>query len=75
MRHSLAAVGGQVSALAAQLANLNPEAVLDRGYSIVSKADGSIVRDANQLALDESVGLRFARGGATAKIAGKENKA
>ena len=74
MRHRLAAAGGQVSALAAQLANLNPEAVLDRGYSIVSKADGSIVRDANQLALDESVGLRFARGGATATIAGKENK-
>ena len=75
MRHRLAAAGGQVSALAAQLSNLNPEAVLDRGYSIVSKEDGSIVRDANQLALDESVGLRFARGGVTAKIAGKENKA
>ena len=74
MRHSLAAAGGQVSALAAQLSNLNPEAVLDRGYSIVSKEDGSIVRDANQLALDESVGLRFARGGVTATIAGKENK-
>jgi exodeoxyribonuclease VII large subunit len=54
--------------LAASLSHLDPARVLERGYSIVQKADGSVVRDSATLVLGESVALRFARGGADARI-------
>jgi exodeoxyribonuclease VII large subunit len=56
------------ASLAASLSHLDPARVLERGYSIVQKADGSVVRDSAALALGESVALRFARGGADARI-------
>jgi exodeoxyribonuclease VII large subunit len=56
---------------AAQLANLNPDAVLERGYSITESADGSIVRDASQLKVDDDVRITFARGWARARIKDK----
>src|SRR6266545_4058892 len=58
--------------LAASLAHLDPAAVLERGYSIVHKLDGGIVRDSAALAVGESVALRFARGRARARIAAKD---
>ena len=58
----------RVTALATHLAHLNPSAVLERGYSIVRRTDGSIVRDSRQLALDETVELTLARGMAGARI-------
>ncbi len=47
---------------------LSPLAVLERGYAIVSVAGGSAVRDAATLAPGQAVGLRFARGAASADI-------
>ncbi|MGC2518612.1 MAG: exodeoxyribonuclease VII large subunit [Burkholderiales bacterium] len=58
--------------LAASLAHLDPAAVLERGYSIVEKAGGMIVRDSAALAIGETVALRFARGRARAKIDAKD---
>jgi exodeoxyribonuclease VII large subunit len=58
--------------LAASLAHLDPAAVLQRGYSIVQKQDGGIVRDSAALALGESVALRFAKGRAQARIDSKD---
>src|SRR6266704_1510388 len=58
--------------LAASLAHLDPAAVLERGYSIVHKLDGGIVRDSAALAVGESVALRFAKGSARARIAAKD---
>jgi len=40
----------RVQQLAASLSHLNPEAVLERGYSITRTADGSVLRDAAQVA-------------------------
>lgn len=54
--------------LSAQLASLNPHAVLERGYSITQSADGGIVRDAAQLAPGDELQLTFARGGARARV-------
>jgi exonuclease VII large subunit len=42
--------------------------VLDRGYAIVTRADGGIVREASTLAVADEVGLRLARGTARARI-------
>jgi exodeoxyribonuclease VII large subunit len=58
--------------LAANLAHLDPAAVLERGYSIVHKLDGGIVRDSAALAVGESVVLRFAKGRARARIASND---
>ena len=58
--------------LAAQLAHLNPQAVLERGYSITETDDGAIVRDSAQLHADDEVRLTFARGGARARIKSKD---
>ncbi|HSQ04180.1 MAG TPA: exodeoxyribonuclease VII large subunit [Burkholderiales bacterium] len=56
----------------ANLAHLDPSAVLARGYSIVEKADGAIVRDSAALGVGETVGIRFATGRAQARIERKE---
>ena len=58
----------RIAALAAHLAHLNPAAVLERGYGIVRRTDGSIVRDSRQLKVDEAVELTLARGMAGARI-------
>jgi exodeoxyribonuclease VII large subunit len=58
----------RLAALATHLDHLNPAAVLERGYSIVRRADGSIVRDSRQLRVNEAVELTLARGMAEARI-------
>ena len=58
----------RIDALAVNLAHLNPHAVLERGYAIVTDADGAIVQDSAALEIGEDVTLAFARGGAGAKI-------
>ncbi|MES2352936.1 MAG: exodeoxyribonuclease VII large subunit [Pseudomonadota bacterium] len=55
----------------AQLSQLNPDAVLERGYSIVTKDDGSIVQDADQIETDDLIRMRFSRGNAAGRITEK----
>ena len=50
------------------LAHLNPQSVLERGFSIVEKADGSIVRSATALAKGETLRMTFAHGAAHADV-------
>jgi exodeoxyribonuclease VII large subunit len=52
----------------ASLAHLNPQAVLERGYSIVEKHGGQIVRSAEQVAVGERLRLTFARGTAQTRV-------
>jgi exodeoxyribonuclease VII large subunit len=59
---------GAVARLASHLQHLDPRQVLERGFSIVRRADGSIVRDARVLERAERVALEFARGAAQARI-------
>jgi exodeoxyribonuclease VII large subunit len=54
------------------LRHLGPQAVLDRGYSIVTTPAGCIVQDAAQLSAGEAVELRLAHGRAGAKITGTD---
>jgi exodeoxyribonuclease VII large subunit len=54
--------------LHAHLEHLDPRQVLERGYSIVRRADGSIVRAAAEVARGEQVGVEFARGSAQAIV-------
>jgi exodeoxyribonuclease VII large subunit len=52
----------------AHLLHLNPERVLDRGYSITETADGAIVRDSAQLAADQELKVTLARGWAGVRV-------
>ena len=54
--------------LAAALALLNPSAVLDRGYAIVTATAGTIVTDARELRVGEDIGVTLARGHASATV-------
>ncbi len=54
--------------LAASLDHLNPRAVLQRGYSLARKADGSIVHGASQLATGDALHLSFGQGEADALV-------
>ncbi len=76
VREALRRIGRDRVALAQQrlaafergLAHLNPQGVLERGYAIVAAADGRIVQDSRDVAPGDDVALKFARGGAGARI-------
>ena len=69
--HRVDALGANVRSLAAQLAQLNPRAVLERGYSMVEIPSGVLVRDSAQLNRDDEVKLTFAKGWARAQVKDK----
>lgn len=75
MLNSMAArVEGQriaLDALATNLAHLSPDAVLQRGYTITRKADGSIVRSSEQLAEEDALHLTFGHGWAGVRVTGR----
>jgi exodeoxyribonuclease VII large subunit len=56
------------AALRAKLDALSPLAVLERGYSLASRADGSFVRAARELRAGDTLDLRFRRGRARARV-------
>ncbi len=56
----------------AKLGSLSPLAVLSRGYGAVTDTNGNIIKTADELALGQSVNIRFSDGQATAEILQKE---
>jgi exodeoxyribonuclease VII large subunit len=54
--------------LTSSLVHLNPEGVLARGYSIVQLENGAVVQDAASLNAGDTVGIRFHRGQARARV-------
>jgi exodeoxyribonuclease VII large subunit len=60
--------GIRLATLERGLQHLNPQAVLERGYALVTMGDGTIVHDAAQLAPGDDVTLGLARGRAAARI-------
>jgi exodeoxyribonuclease VII large subunit len=56
----------------AHLKHLNPQHVLERGYSITATAAGRIVRDSAELARHDEVRITFARGWARAQVRGRK---
>ncbi|GAO35679.1 exodeoxyribonuclease VII large subunit [Sulfuricella sp. T08] len=59
--------------LQANLVHLNPQSVLERGFSMVRSADGKIVYDSKEIALDEALSITFARGSAEVRVTRKED--
>ena len=56
----------QVAKLLAQVSALSPQATLNRGYSVIQKSDGTVVKKASQLTKGEQLRLRLAEGEASA---------
>lgn len=67
----LARSTGQTAQLAAQLRALSPAATLDRGYAVVQRADGAVVRDPAEVAAGEALRIRVARGEVAATVGGQ----
>jgi exodeoxyribonuclease VII large subunit len=65
---TLEARRSRLQRLQQNLQHLNPLAVLDRGYSLVETADGTIVQNSAQLRPDDRLRLTFAQGAAEAKV-------
>jgi exodeoxyribonuclease VII large subunit len=63
----LDATTNRLAALESHLKHLNPQHVLERGYSITMLGD-TIVRDAEQLRAHDEVKVVFARGSADARV-------
>ncbi len=59
---------GKLNVLGSSLSQLNPHAVLTRGYTLAFTADGRAVRDASQLTSGDLLRLNFARGSASATV-------
>jgi len=57
---------------AASLDALSPLSVLQRGYAIAQKEDGSLLRDAKLVSIGESVKVRLAKGKISASVNGIE---
>ncbi len=67
----LTTLEGRVGSLASQLAQLDPRAVLARGYSMVETAAGEIVHDSAQVALEDELKITFAQGWTRAQVTDK----
>ena len=63
---------GRVLAAERTLQALSPLATLQRGYAILQQADGSVVRDAGQVAPGEALAARLARGELTVEVVTRE---
>jgi exodeoxyribonuclease VII large subunit len=70
-RRGLEATAALLARLDANLKHLNPQSVLERGYSITESTGGAIVRDAEKLAVGEDVTITFARGRIGARVSRK----
>jgi exodeoxyribonuclease VII large subunit len=58
----------RLAGIRAHLLHLNPQRVLERGYSITETVDGQIVRDGAQLAAEEELRLTLAKGWAAVRV-------
>jgi exodeoxyribonuclease VII large subunit len=67
-RMQLASAGERLQAVQASLTHLNPERVLERGYSITRSADGTIIREAAQLKPEQELELLLAKGRAEVRV-------
>ena len=63
MRRALETRRARLGQLGAEMTALSPLAVLDRGYAMVVRDDGAIVRDAAQVQPSDRLRIRLAHGG------------
>ena len=67
-RARVEALSARLEALDSHLKHLNPDLVLERGYSIATTASGAIVHDASQVNAGDALTVTFARGAAETEV-------
>jgi exodeoxyribonuclease VII large subunit len=73
VRLRVARAHGRLEPLRAQLAQLSPLKILERGYAIVSAADGAVVKSPAQAPPGADVSIRIAEGRLSARITGSRS--
>lgn len=68
LKYSLSLVEARLNTATRSLLLLSPYSVLERGYSLTTKADGSVVKDAESLVKGDRIFSRFASGSATSVV-------
>ncbi|UCG37672.1 MAG: exodeoxyribonuclease VII large subunit [bacterium] len=74
VRSRLERCRGELGRLSALLRSLGPQAVLERGYAVVQKQDGTVVRRPGQVREGERLDVRVAEGRIRAKVEGGKEK-
>jgi exodeoxyribonuclease VII large subunit len=59
---ALAIASEEITGLRTQVRTLSPQATLDRGYAVLQKGDGKVVRSASELTPGERLRVRLAKG-------------
>lgn len=62
LRHRIDRARDEIQHLAVQVRSLSPQQTLDRGYSVVQRLDGTVVRTSATLELHEPLQIRVANG-------------
>ena len=65
---ALARADGRLSAELRHLHALSPSRTLDRGYAVVTRPDGAVVRRAGSLHVGDTIGVRLAEGHVAAAV-------
>ena len=68
IRQRLARAHGRLDPLAAQLVQLSPLKILDRGYAIVTNQAGGIVKQPSDAPVDSDVAIRLGHGQIAARV-------
>lgn len=65
--------GTEIAHLLSRVGDLSPQSTLERGYAVVQHADGRIVTDRRQVAVDELLRVRVARGDFGVRAVGRSD--
>jgi exodeoxyribonuclease VII large subunit len=68
LRHRIDRAADELTHRQEQIRTLSPAATLNRGYAIVSRSDGTVVRDPAEVAADEPLRIRLAAGTLAARV-------
>ena len=68
IRRHFATTKDRLAGIAARLQSISPLAVLARGYSVTTRADGEVLRDARQTEPGELIRSRLAHGEITSRV-------
>jgi len=69
----LAQAAGRFTTASRTLHAVSPLATIDRGFAVVTRPDGSLVSDADAVAVGEEITARLAHGKLKARVTGKED--
>jgi exodeoxyribonuclease VII large subunit len=71
--HRLQLSGARLGGLEQRLESLNPLSVLGRGFAVVSRPDGGVVRSVNQVSAGDTLDVRVADGSFGVRVSGDDH--